>query len=397
MALLLYDSLYPSSFKGAKFWYQSGDISSGRKTVIHEYPNKDFRFVEDLGRNLRIIEIQAIIKGDAYLIDKERLEAALNTPGIGILVHPFLGNINVYPTGYTVTEPINQVGVANFSINFAETSENISPRVTGNNTALIANLYRDLYDKVDESINLEWTLNFIRNIEDAVQVMQRVIDKLKALARISNSFIDGRNQFTKTADNFDDNKYRAAQDSEVLGSNFTDTIGDFDGLTLDAQSRFDINRNAFGVGANDTFSNLKTSITFERNKNRKLLNGVFNLLILNDLYVTATLLDYLDEIQLDNTQIILDQAFFDLTTNENYLIDNTLINAITAIRNEVRKFFDNLRLTIAKVTTVQTPTIPTTVLSFNYYGSTDNYQEILDLNNITNPAVINGEIRILEQ
>lgn len=397
MALFLYESMYPTSFRGAKFWYQSGDVSSGRKTVIHEYPNKSFRYVEDLGLNLRTFEVEAIIKGDTYLIDKERLEAAMNAPGIGVLVHPFYGNVSVYPIGYSVSEPITQVGVATFRLSFAEASENTSPRVTGEVTALIANLYRELYDKVDNAIDLEWTLNFIQNIDDAVQAFDRLITNLRAIMRIGFSYVGGRDQFIKTSGNFSANTFRSAQNASVLATNFTNTIGDFDGITLDEAARFDINRAAFGLGASDTLSDSSTSLIKERNKNRRLVNGLYNLLILTNLYTASSLLTYSYVDQLDNVQAILDNAFFDLTTNNNYLLDNDLLDSITELRNEMRKFFDKIRLTVAKVTTINTPAIPMTVLAFNYYGNTDNYQELIDLNDITNPAVVKGEVRILEQ
>lgn len=392
------NSLYPGSFRDAPFWFQDGETSGGRKTVIHEYPQKDFRFVEDLGKNLKTFEIRAIIKGILYFSDRKRLEDAMESPGIGILVHPFRGNISVYPIGYTASEDQNRTGVATYTLNFAEAQKNISPRVTGNNTALIANLYRELYAAVGTAINAEWTLNFIRNIYDGVQAMQRTIDALKALSRIAVSSVEGRTQFTKSSNSFNANKYISAKDSARLADNVTGMTGDFDGITSDQPSRFDINNRAFGIGADDTFLEEKTLEIVERNKNRKLLNGVHNLLILTDLYTTASQLTYEDEIQLDNTQDILDANFYDLTNNDSYFLTNDLIHQISELRNQVRIFFDNLRLTVAKVTTIIAQPIPATVLAYQYYGNTDNYQEILDLNDVANnPAIISGELKILEQ
>lgn len=388
---------YPSSFRGARFWWQESDKTAGRKTVIHEYPGKNIRFVEDLGRNLPTFEIRAIIKGLNYFNDIHLLEEAMEQEGIGILVHPYRGNIDVYPLGYTVTEDQKQTGVATYTLRFAQTDLNASPRVTGDLTASIANFYRDLYNTVNSELNLTWTLNFIRNIKDAAQVMQRTIDFLRDLTTISKSGLSGRDTFNKSADNFERNKYYSAKDSQLLADNSTDLFSTFDDLTIDQPTRFDFNSRAYGIGNDDDFLAPLSSSIIEENKNRKLLNGTYNLLILNNLFQTATLLDYEDELQLDAVQIQLDVNFDDLLNNEAYFLTNTLRNQITEMRNQVRQFFDEQRLIVAKVTTITTQAIPLTILTYAYYARIDEYQEIIDLNNITNPAIVSGDLRILEE
>lgn len=388
---------YPSSFRGARFWWQESDKTAGRKTVIHEYPGKDIRFVEDLGRNLPTFEIRAIIKGLTYFNDIQLLEEAMDQEGIGILVHPYRGNIDVYPLGYTVTEDQKQTGIATYTLRFAQTDLNASPRVTGDLTASIANFYRDLYDKVNSELNLTWTLNFIRNIKDAAQVMQRTIDFLRDLTQISKSDLSGRDTFNKSADNFERNKFYSAEDSQLLADNSTNLFSTFDDLTVSQPTRFDFNSRAYGIGADDEFLAPLSSSIIEENKNRKLLNGTYNLLILNNLFQTATLLDYEDELQLDAVQVQLDINFDDLLNNDAYFLTNALRNQITEMRNQVRQFFDEQRLIVAKITTITTQVTPLTVLTYAYYARTDEYQEIADLNNITNPAIVSGDLRILEE
>lgn len=397
MASFLYEMMYPASFEGARFWCHEVDTTGGRKTVIHEYPKKDFRFVEDLGKRLKVFQIQGVVKGALYLIDKKRLEDAMNSPGIGILVHPFYGNISVYPLTYTVKEDITQVGVAHFTLNFAETERNISPRVTGDNISLIANIYRDLYDKVNEVINLEYTVNFVRNLEASSQNVQRMLAVMDSLAKISQSFTEGRNTYVRRSRNFSDNRHSIVRTASSIADSTTETISSFDNITNDQIARFDINRQAYGLGANDDLSPLTTAEVTERNKNARLSNGTFNYLTLNNLYNASTLLEYSDQIQLDNIQNLLESRYNDLVTNANYSISNDLLDSITELRNQSRRFFDNLRLTVAAVTTIKTEEIPLTVLTHQYYGNTDNYDEIRDINGITNLAVVSGEVRILEQ
>jgi prophage DNA circulation protein len=353
--------------------------------------------VEDLGKRLRIFEITGIVKGALYLIEKQKLEDAMTLPGLGVLVHPFYGNVTVYPLEYELVEEDTSIGIAKFSLRFAEAEENFSPTITSNLAGVVADLYRQLYVAVDTAINLEYTMVFIRNIEDAVQVTQRIIDKLGALYRIASSSDEGRDTFRRTSDSFERKQYAINQDSELLGTNFTDLLGDFDSLSSDQVSRFNTNAQAFGLGSDDSFTTPITNELIERNKNRKLLNGTFNYLILINLFGTVTLLTFEDELQLNTTQDLLESFYRDLISNDAYLLTNALIDNLNKIRVAVRRYFDTIRLTIAKVATITTPPTPVAVLSHQYYGSTDNYQELLDLNNWTNPAIISGSIKVLEQ
>jgi len=135
---------YPASFRGIDFLYTTGTNTAGRKTIVHEFPNKTFRYVEDLGRNLRTFTITGIISGGAhgfyYFQQKKALEDALNEEGIGILVHPFYGIVNCVCTGYTVTETETEIGSATFEMTFAEANPNIYPKISGDNSSIIANL-----------------------------------------------------------------------------------------------------------------------------------------------------------------------------------------------------------------------------------------------------------------
>jgi prophage DNA circulation protein len=388
---------YPASFRGARFFYKISNTAAGRKTAIHEYPQKDFRNVEDLGKKLKSFEITAIIKGTLYFTEKKKLEEAMTTPGIGILVHPFYGNINVHPLDYEVTEEDTSEGQAVFRLRFAEAQKNFSPQITSNAASIVANLYNELYVTANSVINLEYTLNFIRNIEDAAQVTQRIAEQLRALYRIAVSFEDGRTKFRKSIDKFEARQYSTNQNPEKLADDLTNLIGDFDNLSDDSDARFDFNRQAFGLGFEDELDPEITLELTERRKNRRILNGTYNYLILNNLYATATVLTYDNEIQLDNVQDVLESFYESLINNESVLLTNEMLNTLANIRNQAQRFFANVRTSVAKIINIRTDAIPTRVLTYNYYGSSDNYDEILALNDWTNPAIIKGQIRILDQ
>lgn len=112
----------PASFRGVPFFVASADLQTGRKSVIHEYPHRDVPFVEDLGRKARTFTVEGYVVGDQYLLARDALLQALETPGPGLLVHPYYGSRQVSVTGAcTVRESVDEGGMARVSIEFTET------------------------------------------------------------------------------------------------------------------------------------------------------------------------------------------------------------------------------------------------------------------------------------
>ena len=55
------DRLLPASFRGVGFWIDQAKTPVGRKGQLHEYPQRDLPFFEDLGQQARIHDVTAFI------------------------------------------------------------------------------------------------------------------------------------------------------------------------------------------------------------------------------------------------------------------------------------------------------------------------------------------------
>lgn len=113
--------LGPARFRGAAFYVDRAALDAGRKTVTHEYPQRDTAFVEDLGRQARAFTIDGYVIGDDYLAQKERLLDAVEQPGPGTLDHPYYGTRRVAVTGFHLEESLSEGRMARVSIQFTET------------------------------------------------------------------------------------------------------------------------------------------------------------------------------------------------------------------------------------------------------------------------------------
>lgn len=104
MSLLNVKTLRKASYEGIHFDVDSATLSFGRRTVTHEFPQRDAPYVEDFGKATRQFSIQGFIVGDDFIDRSKRLidkiESQVGTDrraNHGKLVHPWLGSLEVTP------------------------------------------------------------------------------------------------------------------------------------------------------------------------------------------------------------------------------------------------------------------------------------------------------------
>lgn len=112
--------LAQASWRGVVFSVRSEDLpSGGRKTALHEFPNSDERFVEDLGEIPPRFTVTAFVHGLDWLERGQALENALRTAGPGRLVLPTFGAWTVWALPYSKNALQTSVGEIEFQLEFA--------------------------------------------------------------------------------------------------------------------------------------------------------------------------------------------------------------------------------------------------------------------------------------
>lgn len=113
-----------ATFRGVTFFVEASEISAGRRNVVHEYPQRDVPFAEDMGRAAREFAVEGYVIGDDYMVQRDRLLTALEGSGPGELVHPYYGKRQVsLKSPPRVRESTRDGGMATFSLEFVETPE----------------------------------------------------------------------------------------------------------------------------------------------------------------------------------------------------------------------------------------------------------------------------------
>ncbi|NUT73465.1 hydroxyacid dehydrogenase [Pseudomonas sp. C1C7] len=111
------DRLVPASFRGVGFWVDQAKTPVGRKGQLHEYPQRDLPFFEDLGQQARTHDLTAFIVGPDCLEQRDKLLKVLEQ-GSGELVHPWLGRLQVKVGECDMTHTRQDGGLVTFTLKF---------------------------------------------------------------------------------------------------------------------------------------------------------------------------------------------------------------------------------------------------------------------------------------
>lgn len=114
------DRKQAASFRGVPFWVDTDNVPVGRRTQVHEYPQRDQPYTEDMGRQTRKYRFSGFVVGDDCLSQRDRLLTALDKPGAGELVHPWFGRLTVTAGECEVSHARDEGGMVRFALEFID-------------------------------------------------------------------------------------------------------------------------------------------------------------------------------------------------------------------------------------------------------------------------------------
>lgn len=119
-----------ASFRGAEFEVTSRSWSSGRRNQVHEYPNKDIPYTEDLGKKAESYPVTAFVIGSDYKSKRDALRKACIQEGSGTLIHPDYGTIEVICDSISIKEDYSSQRMAIIELVFIEVGEKAIPETS---------------------------------------------------------------------------------------------------------------------------------------------------------------------------------------------------------------------------------------------------------------------------
>lgn len=156
--------LYEASFRGVPFHVTKIDLKVGRRTVTHEYPQRDKPYVEDIGRATRKLTFTAFVVGDDYIEQVEKLIKAVETEGPGTLVHPHLGEMKCCLEQVSTITFTDATRTATVVLNAVESGDLEFPAIGEDNTNKVLEVadeveksaIQEFCDSIDLSAVSEW-------------------------------------------------------------------------------------------------------------------------------------------------------------------------------------------------------------------------------------------------
>lgn len=210
------------SFRGAKFYTRMAKTTLGRRGPIFELPYDEKGAAHiDLGRRARRYSIDAVLIGKDYADLTTKLMKALEKPGAGLLVHPYLGRVMVRMSPSDVMESTDEGGMTQWTLTAIEARDPLPP---GSNAlglldaakaakksaleSFVARLITDgpdfiLQDAFDTLDSITDTLRDINNTITAVlETPGNLSAKLDAISRELNELLQTPRKLMDAIDNF---------------------------------------------------------------------------------------------------------------------------------------------------------------------------------------------------
>jgi len=427
-------------FRGVPCLPVSSSVTSGRKLIVHEYPNTDRRDTQDLGLLQDTFALTLRIHGTGadYIQKRDDFRTALNTKGRGLLEHHELGDHNVFVSTYSLREETSRGGIADFTVTFIKADLSIFPEESADNLPKINQGRQNVLNSISNNIANEWVNpngkvvnfsdaqqkllsvaeTFVTSVESiqtgGIQGLIRGIGGLASLPgiedlSITTTFetlveqvggIEVLNQLSETSD------FQSILESFVIAINpnilkafdlGNDFIGLFDAASRTASSPeagLDLYKPMLTFGDDDVPIQPTTQDRIERINNRIVLNNNMQMGALAESYQFASQKQYKNDKQLQDVQDSLEAQYQKINEDTSQITIKPRIQ-LSALRNEMRKFFEQESVSTPKITTVETNLIPATVFTHEFYGNLDQLDAIIDLNDFDNLSFITGDVDIL--
>lgn len=382
-----------ASFRGVPFLILTEGETGGKKNVIHEYPNSQKRFVEELGTLQSTFSISAIVHGADAVQRRLRLTQALNEGGRGLLIHPSLGQRNVVATDWDIAFTDNENGKFVFDITFVQSEENVSLNPASANPQFISSLA----NQTKSSLDLAFVDKYINTTST---------DVLKTLNTKTNGFLDQLNavstllpsgvvpeqltefkRILERSRNITSISVRNGSSlSELLRSNFSafESISTF----ISGYSASWEDLTTFGTGRL-----AKPQTTAKRVSEQNNLLAIEDYVRVNaliGLYESASYTTFDTETELLKSQTLLENAYNTIVQQapeESIVYDNDLRFGINELRVETRDIFEQQLQNVWRIVDINPNETSIALTSYRYYGSLDQLNSLKNLNESVNVSL----------
>jgi prophage DNA circulation protein len=371
--------LKPASFRGVPFFVNSIETTAGRKTAVHEYPDKNINFVEDMGRATKEFSIDAYLIGKRYLEDKSALTAALEREGPGVLVHPYYGRVMVQLIGVArIRESKDEGGVAVVTMVFSESEEPLAqPSELDTLAALI-----DAVNATIEGVKSGFAAAF-----DLFQAAKNIVDDVAAAINDATVTLETVKSKGKSALDFKNQIANLRNNTSALMASADDLFESFRAIFTGDVELSAVSENLKMAIWKDNESITEPNMVALRDMVQRMavlgaVNSIPN--------VTFSNKDQAEEIM---TALVLAMDSIMVKIVDAGAVDNELYDQFYLLSAATIRDIQDRSITLPVLLNFTMPaTWPALCLAYDLYEDVDRAEEIIEANNIRHPGFVPGGV-----
>ena len=392
--------LQPGSFRGVAFSVKSAQTQVGRRVAIHEYPQRDDAFPEDLGLKADAFTVEAIIVGPNYIKARDALIAALKQRGPGKLVHPYYGERTVtLASPARISETPDEGGVARFSLDFVVAGENTEPSARQDTqgavessadtaNAAIAKCFADEYslDGVPDFVEgsaLDLAKQAMTALENARRSLVPDLSILSDYVAAASSVVGSLNSLIRAP---------AAYAQGVLGM-----IGSLKALAISPIYALNSYRGLFSYGGEHPPVSKTTPARRRQATNQAAMDSLVRrgALVEGARVASRTTFDTYDEAVAlrDDLAARLDDEAAGITESGSQAVPEDTYQALTALRVALVRDLTARAINAPRVTRIMLPaTLPALVAAYRIHGDATRADELITRNKgvVRHPGFVPG-------
>lgn len=307
--------LFQASYGGVSFLCNVTETRGGRKVIIHEFPNSDTQFVEDLGLKPRVYLLTAIIRDTrrlSYIRSRDSLLRVLEAGIPADLIHPFYGRINnTVVTKFQLKEETTRLGDGEISIQFTQSTNVGSPLAVPNSASILGRIAQVVSSGAINAVSTIFSVNGgdSGNVGDAALKLGDLVTVIRDSIVASPVDLEFLDEFVFAVNDFEGDISTMIFNSTETANRVNNIIVGFSDLYPEPVGRINVLSNMFSFGEGDIEFPQDTNSRIQRQENRDVLNNMINAVPLAQSQVAASQIEFSNVNELNELEDLLEGQY----------------------------------------------------------------------------------------
>ena len=404
------DTIYthPVMYKGVPLMITSWRRIDGGHDVRHDFPHSSRTLLQEISSGSDSYALQGFItqrQGEPALayeeIRKQLFVALKDRANPAVLVHPVEGDLEkmVARPGWTFSETTSEDGMGRFTVTFERSDVDIAPRAVADG-ATESGIAAAL-EETDEASGLTIagitiSPGFVGNVQAGMEKLGELQDAADWATGKMAMAKDKLDEWSAQLTDFGANvaAYVAAPQEMALATVglYQSMRGIYAGVSGAARGTYEMYRSMFSFGDGDGDIEPTTAGLAERKNTQDTLNAEVQALALSYAYTAAAEIEYETVDEIDEVSATVEEQYQKLYANDTPSRDT--LDKLAVLRWRIHAWLDAKRLTASRLVPVTARNTSARLLAFSYYGKADRGFEVATLNDIEDPAFIDGSVEI---